>query len=341
MITTMRLAIFSLLILLTFNIIAPVSAADDDYLQCLVIGQEGDPSKARTLLRDALDSWRRGMRTEAIELYERAVIADHSVLRHEDHGLAMALLEKYRAIDAPQTVAALCRRGFFENILIGNLEESMKFYEKAAEAAEAAKNPDEAQLANDEAKRLREQLNYIRDWQQGVIRENRILRERDRQQYIQRTAREELQSQVADNSDAIEELQARIAFLQNQEKETMQDMYSSMRSAARYRRRYYYPGLYQQGASEPSDSMLPEGSSGSDSSIKMGQGTNPYVGQAVTGASGDVALNRSYVYRNRAKREEDQLAQIRAEIVGLQRRIAELGKVNKTLREKASPSAVR
>lgn len=313
-------------------------AEDTDYLQCLVIGQEADPSKARNLLRDALNAWHRGQRSEAVELYERAVIADHSVLRHEDHGLAMALLDKYRAVDSPQTVAALCRRGFFENILIGNLEESMKFYEKAAETA---KNPDESQLAADEAKRLREQLNYIREWQQSVIRENRILRERDRQQYIQKTAREELQNQATEISDEVEELQERIAFLQKQEKEVMEDMYSSMRNAARYRRRYYYPGAYSYGAPDPSADLMPEGSSGSDSSIKMGQGTNPYAGQSVNGPSGDVALNRFYIYRNRARREEDQLAQIRAEIVGLQRRIAERQKAARELREKASASPVR
>ncbi|KAF1081801.1 MAG: hypothetical protein GQF41_1441 [Candidatus Rifleibacterium amylolyticum] len=313
-------------------------AEDTDYLQCLVIGQEADPSKARNLLRDALNAWHRGQRSEAVELYERAVIADHSVLRHEDHGLAMALLDKYRAVDSPQTVAALCRRGFFENILIGNLEESMKFYEKAAETA---KNPDESQLAADEAKRLREQLNYIREWQQSVIRENRILRERDRQQYIQTTAREELQNQATEISDEVEELQERIAFLQKQEKEVMEDMYSSMRNAARYRRRYYYPGAYSYGAPDPTADLMPEGSSGSDSSIKMGQGTNPYAGQPVDGPSGDVALNRFYIYRNRARREEDQLAQIRAEIVGLQRRIAERQKAARELREKASSSPVR
>jgi len=333
----MRNVLFILLLIISLSC-GQVSAEDLSYLQCLVIGQEADPSKARNLLRDALNAWHRGQRSEAVELYERAVIADHSVLRHEDHGLAMALLEKYRAVDSPQTVAALCRRGFFENILIGNLEESMKFYEKAAETA---KNPDESQLAADEAKRLREQLNYIREWQQSVIRENRILRERDRQQYIQQTAREELQNQVTEISDEVEELQERIAFLQKQEKEVMEDMYSSMRSAARYRRRYYYPGAYSQGAPDPTANLMPEGSSGSDSSIKMGQGTNPYVGQPVDGPSGDVALNRFYIYRNRARREEDQLAQIRAEIVGLQRRLAERQKAGKELREKASASPVR
>jgi len=333
----MKRTILLLCLMLTF-INTTVRAEDTDYLQCLVIGQEADPSKARNLLREALNAWHRGQRSEAVELYERSVIADHSVLRHEDHGLAMALLEKYRAKDSPQTVAALCRRGFFENILIGNLEESMKFYEKAATTA---KDPDESQLAADEARRLREQLNYIREWQQSVVRENRIIRERERQAYLQRSAREELQSQVADIADEVEELQERIAFLQKQEKEVMEDMYSSMRNAGRYRRRYYYPGAYQQEAPDPSANILPEGSSGSDSSISMGQGTNPYAGQSVTGPSGDVALNRFYIYRNRARREEDQLAQIRAEITGLQRRVAELQKAGKELREKADPSPVR
>ncbi|HAE39029.1 MAG TPA: hypothetical protein DCG57_10380 [Candidatus Riflebacteria bacterium] len=334
----MRRAIYALMIALTICSVFPAMGAENSYLQCLVIGQEADPAKARTLLRDALNSWHRGMRSEAVELYERAIIADHSVLRHEDHGLAMALLEKYRASEAPQTVAALCRRGFFENILIGNLEESVVFYEKAANAA---KKPEDAQLASDEAARLRDQLNYIREWQQSVVRESRILRERDRQQYIQRTALEELQNQVTDNSDAVAEIQERIAFLQKQEKEAMENMYSSMRSAGRYRRRYYYPGSVQTGASDPTANMLPEGSSGSDSSIQMGQGTNPYAGQAVEGATGDVALNRFYVYRNRARREGDQLDQIRAEIVGLQRRAAELTKAGRELREKANPSPVR
>jgi hypothetical protein len=73
----------------------------------------------------------------------------------------------------------------------------------------------------------------------------------------------------------------------------------------------------------------------------MGQGTNPYAGQAVSGATGDVALNRFYIYRNRARREEDQLAQIRAEIAGLHRRVAELQKAGKELREKANPSPIR
>ncbi|OGK09020.1 MAG: hypothetical protein A2W80_06725 [Candidatus Riflebacteria bacterium GWC2_50_8] len=334
----MRLIICTIIMAVTLCFSGTAMAIEANYLQCLVIGQEADPSKARTLLRDALNSWHRGMRSEAIELYERAVIADHSVLRHEDHGLAMALLEKYRASDAPQTVTALCRRGFFENILIGNLEESVLFYEKAAAAAQ---NPSDSQLAADEAKRLREQLDYIREWQQSVIRENRILRERDRQQYIQRTAQEELQNQVSDNSDAVTELQERLSFLQKQEKEVMENMYSSMRNAGRYRRRYYYPGAYQQGAPDPTANMMPEGSSGSDSSIKMGQGTNPYAGQAVEGATGDAALNRFYIYRNRARREEDQLAQIRAEIAGLQRRVAELQKANQELREQANPSPVR
>jgi archaellum component FlaC len=275
------------------------------------------------------------MRSAAVELYERAVIADHSILRHEDHGLAMALLEKYRDKNMPQTAAALCRRGFFENILIGNLEESMKFYEKAAAAAS---NPDEAQLASDEAKRLREQLAYIREWQQSVIRENRIIRERERQQYIRQTAQEELRTQVNEISDEVSELQERLAFLQKQEKEVMENMYSSMRNAARYRRRYYYPGLYSDATPDPSPR---DGSAAPAGSTDMAPGANPYAGQGTSVIPSNVSLNRFYIYRNRARREEDQLAQIRAEISGLQRRVAELQKSSKELREKANPSAVR
>ncbi|MBU1106212.1 MAG: hypothetical protein KKB51_06040 [Candidatus Riflebacteria bacterium] len=334
----MRLIFCVLILTLTFCFSGPAIALDDSYLQCLVIGQEGDPSKARVLLRDALNSWYRGKRSEAIELYEQAVIADHSVLRHEDHGLAMALLDKYRAIDAPQTTTALCRRGFFENILIGNLEESIKFYEKAAEAAQI---PENSQLARDEADRLRDQLKYITEWQQTIIRANKTARDRDLQEYLQRTKMEELQSQSEDNAGEIEELQERLSFLQKQEKETMEDMYSSIRSAARNRRRYYYPGAFNPGAPDPSATTFPEGNTGIDNSANQGQVANPYASQPVYGVSGDVAMNRFYVYRGRARRQEDQLAQIRAEITGLQRRVAQLQKTNKDLREKASASAVR
>ncbi|MEW6712647.1 MAG: hypothetical protein AB1403_22705, partial [Candidatus Riflebacteria bacterium] len=75
---------------------------------CLVFGQEADPVKGRNYFKSALEMLHKGQRKEAIEHYEIAIIADHSILKHEDHGLAMALLEKYRDIKEEQTPALLC-----------------------------------------------------------------------------------------------------------------------------------------------------------------------------------------------------------------------------------------
>lgn len=322
--------------LLVFNI--PVSAQEASYLQCLVIGQESDPAKGRQLFKESLDSWRRGKSSEAVELYEKAIIADHSILKHEDHGLAMKVLEKYRNQPEPQSVTALCRRGFFENILVGNLEASIQYYENAALAA---KNTSSSQLAKDEAERLRGQLSYIREWQQGVARENKGNRARDLSEYLERSARVNLQNQVEDNVFELEELQERLSFLQNQEKELTEEMYSSVRSAGRYRRQYYYPGSDQGTEPDPGANSFPEGSWGGDGTPSTSQVANPYAGQANSGINRDAALNRFYTYRNRSRRQQDQLDQVRAEISGIQRRVTQIQKQNLELREKADPSAIR
>lgn len=307
-------------------------------LSCLVIGQEADPARGRELFKQALEAWRRGKRTEAVDFYESAIIADHSILRHEDHGLAMALLEKYRAPDRENDLTTLCRRGFFENILIGNLESSIKYYEEAASIATADRD---RQLAADEAERLREQFSYITEWQKGIIKANRQLRRQDLAEYLQAGKLADMQTQIEDNSAELEELQERLAYLQQQEKEVLENMYSSVRSAARYRRQHYYPGAYQTGTPDPSATTFPEGSWGGDNTPTQGQIANPYSGQPNTGISSDAALNRFYVYRGRANRQQDQLSQIRAEISGLQRRIAQTEKATRTLREKASNEAVK
>jgi len=320
---------------------APVRAevpAEPSNLQCLVIGQEADPAKGRLLLKQAVEAWLHGKKSEAVDLYESAIIADHSILRHEDHGLAMALLEKYRDPARANDMTTLCRRGFFENILVGNLESSIKFYE---EAAAIATDTREQQLARDEAERLRGQLSYISEWQQGIAKAARINRERDLAAYLQASKINEFENQIEDNSFELEELKERLAYLQKQEKEALEDMYSSVRSAARYRRQYYYPGAYQTGTPDPSATTFPEGSWGADSSPNQGQVANPYAGQPDSGISSDAALNRFYVYRGRARRQQDQLDQIRAEISGLYRRIAQLEKATGNLRKKASDEAVR
>jgi len=307
-------------------------------LECLVIGQEADPARGRKLFKDALESWHRGKKSEAVDMYESAIIADHSILRHEDHGLAMALLEKYRDPAKKDDLITLCRRGFFENILVGNLESSIDYYE---EAAKIAGNERDRQLAQDEANRLREQLSYISEWQQGIARANRLLRAKDLQEYLHNSKIAELQGQIEDNSLELEELQERLAYLQNQEKEVLEQMYSSVRYAARYRRQHYYPGAYQTGTPDPSATFFPEGSWGSDNSATQAQIANPYAGQPNTGPDSNTALNRFYMYRGRARRQQDQLDQIRAEISGLYRRIAQMEKSNRELREQASDEVVK
>lgn len=330
----------SLVVALTFILLFSVSATaeNDAYQQCLVIGQESDPARGRQFFKEAMEAWRLGKNTMAVELYEQAIIADHSVLKHEDHGLAMKLLEKYRDMAEPQTVAALCRRGFFENILIGNLETSIKYYQDAARSSTVAS---EIQLASDEAERLKGQLSYIQNWQKNIKQQNRIKRASDLNAYLQRSALDNLQSQAEDNSYEIAELKERLVFLYKQEKEISTEMYSSVRSAGRYRRNYYYPGAYQGQAVDPGDTGYAGGNWGSDGSPATEQVANPYAGQPNTGVARKVALNRFYTYRNRAKRQQDQLDQVRAEISGLNRRIAEIEKANLKLREKIDPNPIK
>lgn len=312
--------------------------AEKANLQCLVIGQESDPARGRQLFKQAMEAWLHGQKTEALNFYESAIIADHSILKHEDQGMAMALLEKYRDPARSNDLTTLCRRGFFENILVGNLESSIQYYEKAAEIAESESD---RQLAADEAERLRQQLSYIVEWQKGIERTNRILREKDLAEYEQASKIADLAQQAEEGSDELEELRERLAYLQKQEKEVMEEMYSSVRSAARYRRQHYYPGAYQTGTPDPSATTFPEGSWGADNAQNQQQIPNPYAGQPNSGIGADAALNRFYVYRGRARRQQDQLDQIRAEISGLQRRIAKTENSIKNLRQKASDEAIR
>lgn len=288
----------SLLVLAAiYFLLLPVcgAAQNEAYQQCLVIGQESDPAKGRQFFKEALESWRLGKTTVAVELYEQAIIADHSILKHEDHGLAMKLLEKYRDMQEPQTVAALCRRGFFENILIGNLETSIKYYE---DAAQASNEELEVILASDEAARLKSQLNYIQTWQKGIRQQNRIDRASDLNEYLKRSEISAWQNQAEENSYEIEELKERLVFLRKQEREIGDEMFSSVRSAGRYRRNYYYPGAYPAQQADPGDTVYPEGNWGNDGSPDTEQVANPYAGQSNSGGNRKTALNRFYTFRN-------------------------------------------
>jgi hypothetical protein len=333
----MRTTSFFLIFFMSFfSLLTGYSFAETNPDECLVIGMDANPAQGRKMFKKALDARLKGKTSDAVEYYERAIIADHSILKHEDHGLAMKLLEKYRDFNATQTPALLCKRAFLENILIGNMEDSIKFYE---EAAEVAKNDDVTALAREEAQRLELQLEYLRNWQAQVQRQNEIERRKDLERYLQRSKIKELEGEVEDNSFELEELQERLAYLQEQEEKVREEMYDSVETAARYRRRYYYPGAYQSPTPEPSQNNVPPGEWGSDGSDNTQQVPNPYGNQQSSSKSR--YRYRYYAHRGSARRHQEKLSQIRAEISGVQRRIAQIKKESKELRQELSDEAVR
>lgn len=334
---TSKFACIAFTLLLCFFHLS-LSAALPDPSTCLVMGQEADPVKGRIYFKTAIEEWFKGQKTEAVDNYEKAIISDHSILKHEDHGMAKALLEKYRDTNASQTPALLCKRGFLENIVIGNLEDSIRLYEKAAEVSSKSGTPS---LAKAEANRLKEELKFIQNWQASVIEANARLRKADLKIYLQQQEKKEFQSQVEDNSTDLEELRERLKYLQAQEKEVAEQMYTSVGTAARYRRRYYYPGSYRSTTPDPDANNLPEGEFGNDGGTNPSQVPNPYRGQPNYGASGKTALYRYYTHRGVARRHQEKLAQIRAEISGIYGNIAKLEKSNKELRKKASEDAIK
>jgi len=175
----------------------------------------------------------------------------------------------------------------------------------------------------------------------GMRAANNLARTRDLKDYLEREKVRDMENQIEDNSAELEELQERLAYLQQQEKEVSEQMYSSVQNAARYRRRYYYPGSYQSTAPDPDLNNVPEGEWGGDGASNNQQVANPYAGQTSSGASGKTALYRYYAHRGSARRSQDQLNQIRAEISGIYRQIAQLEKANKKVREKLSDEAVK
>ncbi|RCK75291.1 MAG: hypothetical protein OZSIB_4055 [Candidatus Ozemobacter sibiricus] len=207
--------------------------------ECLVIGEGLDPARGRRLFQEATEAWRTGRRGRALDLYEEALIADRSVLTYDDDGMALALLERLQQqIDlGSPTTALLCRKGFFENIIIGDLEAAVEHYRRARDlaATEAQRN-----LAAREAARLSEELVYIRRWQQQQQARLAALRRLE----DARLAREEKLASREDQLNALrdekEELQARIAYLNSQEAETRAALLTSMARRSRARRYYYY-----------------------------------------------------------------------------------------------------
>lgn len=319
-----------ILIILVIGLFIQGSIKAEDIMpeKCLVIGFEGDPARGRQFFKKAMNQWMQGHRSKAIDNYEKAIIADHSILKHEDHGMAEALLEKYRDKNASQTPALLCKRGFLENILIGNLDDSIDLYKTAAKVA----NKEQVQeLAANEAERLAQELDYIKEYQRSVQRELEKQRKQDLQWYLARERKKSLESQVEDSDMELAELEERLAYLQKKEKEVADEMFSKVNLASRYRRKYYYPGAYSTSATDPDSANVPPGNYGDDGSINSGQVANPYQSAK---SNRRTYLYRYYDYKDDAKRAKDQLAQIRAEISGVYRQIDRLKKQKKELREK-------
>lgn len=293
---------FTIILLLVFY--DTVSNAFPKPEECLVMGNHSNPATGMKFFKQAMEMKMRGQTTEAIDLYEKAIIADNAVLKYDDYGLAKLLLEKYRNMKGPHTTAFLCKKAFLENIVAGNLDKSINLYKKAINVASTSYV---ANIASAEEKRLIKEKKYIEKWVNSVQRANEYKRKQDLAYYLKKNKVEEIQSEITDNSNEIEKLNERLKYLRKKEKEVSDKMYSALRISRRERRRYYYPSYYANAASAANP---------------------PYKPSRTT------SLDRSYAFQSIAKQHQIELAQIRAEISGVERRIAQAKKAGKSLRKK-------
>lgn len=164
--------------------------------------------------------------------------------------------------------------------------------------------------------------------------------ERDLAAYLQKSKINELENQIEDNSFDLEELKERLAYLQKQEKETLEEMYSSVRSAARISPAVLISGAYQTGTPDPSAATFRK-ATGEPLPAKSGAGCQSIRWTAEYGVSSDAALNRFYVYRGRAAPSAGPTRPDPGRNIGLHRRIAQLEKATGNLRKKARDEAVR
>ena len=294
----MRTIFLSLILLFLCSVAAPVAGAEPAGDECLVIGAGSDPVKGATRFSEAVQAWRRGFVTQALQAYEQAIIADRAILARDDEGMALGLLERYRKLSetSSPTVALLCRKGFFENIIIGDLEDSIRHYRQAAELAS---NQKEKATATAEAERLERELVFIRQWQ--TERQAKLVRERGRD--LVDYTRKESQRQISDRREELDselqELNERLAYLTQEEGKARDEMYENMRKAVRYRRWTYYEGP---------------------------QGAAP---EEVRDPAQDMEL--MYSSRRRMNSSQEQANHIRSEITGVKRRIEAIQKEQKKL----------
>ncbi|HEY9071754.1 MAG TPA: hypothetical protein VIV61_15960 [Candidatus Ozemobacteraceae bacterium] len=311
--------------------------------ECMVIGEEADTVKGTKLYMDAVSAWRQGLRQKALDQYEAALLADRGVLARPDEGMALALLERYRERvgTASPTAGLLCRQGFFENIISGNLESAIAEYRKAAAIAgtEAAK-----QTAAREADRLQAQLEYLRTWQAEYRRKVALQRRQQDAEVVFQGRVEAVDDRIVQLEDERAELEERLAYLRRQEADGREELMTSIRRASRYRRAQYYPGREYQpdvpATSYPGPAVgpLPSPPPGAPGPLPSTTSTSPTPTPTVpTYQMPTEGSNLSLFYRNRneALQNESALYSIRAEITGVERRIEEIDKlIEKTSKER-------
>jgi len=356
-----------------FSLPVLLLAGEDDI--CLVIGEKLDPVKARGLLMEALQNWRTGRSTRALDLYEQALLADRSVLAQNDDGMGVALLLRIekQAETATPTPGFLCRKGFFKNIISGNLESAVDHYRRASEASGPA---DLQQAARREAGRLGQELAYVNQWQATQKKRIIKMRRRDEANRLVQERAQGREDRIAALQDELDELDARLSYLQDQESNSSSRLFATIKRRSRARRYYYYndnpsptisrspqpypgPGLGQipfpaPGAPSPLVSVepgplptgfdpqplqdtppvqLPPAGTGIVTSLP----DSPLPSEQASNQESDFGspddLNSYYRYRNDAKDEKRELDQIRAEISGIERRQKAIAKEIETIRK--------
>jgi len=322
---------------------APTSQTEASPDECMVIGHESDPVKGTKLYMDAVSAWRQGLRQKALDAYEEALLADRGVLSKPDEGLAIALLERYRerVSTATPTAGLLCRQGFFENVISGNLEASIAEYRKAAAMAVATTT---RSTAGREADRLQKELEYIRSWQAEYRRKVALQRRKDDAEIAFQGRVETVDEKLEALRDERSELEERLSYLRDQEREGREMLMTSIQRASRYRRSYYYPARQNQPDTPPTSypgsavGPLPSPPPGAPGPLTQQQinppGPLPTTQLSPTPSGGDYQLppdgsTLSLFYRNRneARQNESALKNIRAEITGVERRIEEVDRL--------------
>lgn len=269
-----------------------------DGQECLVIGGSADPRQGREFFDRAHAAWLSGNADQARDLYEQAVLADRSVLALDDNGMGMHLLSWYRAqaTNGSATPALLCRLGYFENIMFGNLETAIEHYRQAGDSAVAT---GVRELALRESERLARELRFLREFQRTKAEAARRRSDADIVTYVEQRRQNGIQDQIQALLDEQEDLKERLNWLGQEEGTVQKDLFHSLWRANRYRRFAYF---------EP-----------------------PSEGEVVD------PLGSYYRSRNQAQGSRDQIAQIRAERSGIERRLKAIAKEILVLEKRGKP----